>query len=148
MEVEQFYRPVKWPGTLREQPQDPLICIWSLKPKLIFCVNSYFNLLIYGGIFFLQQLMIILVKKFFPSYLWVCQIEPRHTGQIICVQPLFILFQSILRKRWKKLFLSEGSVILLQVHLFITARNYFVLVLTYSTLEHLTCDLVELHVLS
>lgn len=148
MEVEQFYRPVKWPGTLREQPQDPLICIWSLKPKLIFCVNSYFNLLIYGGIFFLQQLMIILVKKFFPSYLWVCQIEPRHTGQIICVQPLFIVFQSILRKRWKKLFLSEGSVILLQVHLFITARNYFVLVLTYSTLEHLTCDLVELHVLS
>lgn len=148
MEVEQFYRPVKWPGTLREQPQDPLICIWSLKPKLIFCVNSYFNLLIYGGIFFLQQLMIILVKKFFPSYLWVCQIEPRHTGQIICVQPLFIVFQSILRKRWKKLFLSEGSVILLQVHLFITAHNYFVLVLTYSTLEHLTCDLVELHVLS
>ena len=72
----------------------------------------------------------------------------RNIQEIIGVQPLFILFQSILRKRWKKLFLSEGSVILLQVHLFITAHNYFVLVLTYSTLEHLTCDLVELHVLS
>lgn len=90
-----------------------------------------------------------LVKNFFSKlFMSLSDTEPRHTVQIICVQPLFILFQSILRKRWKKLFLSEGSVILLQVHLFITAHNYFVLVLTYSTREHLTCDLVELHVLS